>query len=372
MSLPRTHQQAIARLQQMACLDFSGPLLIEPVLHELHRIIDFDTGGYFYPGADGRLDAYVEPSIARECMHTYFDPDALAAERQVIRRSAHDFAAAVRGDHGTQVMEQLLVVPTAQFMRSDFYNLVLRPAELLDCLSLVLRTPHGQGVGALKLYRRPGAARFAPEDAAVLGRLEPWLARTLQPGEMDAQDSVLQDSAVLIATPGGQLLWTSPQADQLMALAFGPRWYRRTELPSALQVLLQRLHAVRRPIQGGASPAVPQLELHNASGWFLLRATEMTAATGQGQAMSIHIAQRAPRALRLLPALRTLGLPQRQHELAYWLVRGLPEEQIAARMGISANTATYHRRQIYTRLGVQSRQELQDFFFAPRDRGALA
>ena len=36
-----------------------------------------------------------------------------------------------------------------------------------------------------------------------------------------------------------------------------------------------------------------------------------------------------------------------------------------ARMGISENTTTYHRRQIYTRLGVQSRLELQDYLFAP-------
>ena len=57
--------------------------------------------------------------------------------------------------------------------------------------------------------------------------------------------------------------------------------------------------------------------------------------------------------------LRALKLPQRQHEMAYWLARGLPEAQIAERMGISANTATYHRRQIYTRLGVHNRQELQ-------------
>ncbi|MFP5442617.1 MAG: LuxR C-terminal-related transcriptional regulator [Betaproteobacteria bacterium] len=35
-------------------------------------------------------------------------------------------------------------------------------------------------------------------------------------------------------------------------------------------------------------------------------------------------------------------------------------------MGISANTATYHRRQIYTRLGVQNRLELQARLLAPR------
>ncbi|BEP96911.1 helix-turn-helix transcriptional regulator [Acidovorax sp. sif1233] len=362
MPFSRIQRRALARLQQLACLDVNGPQLIEPLLHELHHLIAFDTSGYFHPGSDGALDVYIEPSLARDLMHLYFEPQVRASEHKVIRRSAHDFAAAVRDDHGPQVMEQLITVPMGELLRSDFYNLALRPAELLDCLSLVLRTPQGAGVGALKLYRRPQAPRFGAEDAALLARLEPWLARILQPGEVDAHDSVVHESAMLVASPQGQLLWTSPQADRLMALAFGPRWYRRAELPPALQALLQRLEHAR---QGGSVRAPPQLDLRNASGAFSLRATLMAAAAGEGRAAGIHITQRVSRVAQLLPALRALGLPQRQHELAYWLARGLPEAQIATRMGISENTTTYHRRQIYTRLGVQSRLELQDYLFAP-------
>ena len=92
----------------------------------------------------------------------------------------------------------------------------------------------------------------------------------------------------------------------------------------------------------------------------------MSDPKGKSQSVGIHITQRIPRAVQLLPALRALQLPQRQYELAYWLARGLPEAQIAERMGISANTATYHRRQIYMRLGVQNRLELQARLLAPR------
>ncbi|WP_028601206.1 helix-turn-helix transcriptional regulator [Ottowia thiooxydans] len=363
MSLSRVQQQALARVQHMACLDFNGPQLIEALFHELHHLIFFDTGGYFYPGSEGAMGAYIEPSLARDMMHIYFDPEIMASERKVIRRSAHDFAAAVRGDHGPQMMEQLITVPIAELMRSDFYNLTLRPAELLDCLSLVLRTPQGAGVGAIKLYRGTQAPRFGPEEVAMMAQLEPWLARVLQLGEADAKDTVVHDSAMLVASPQGQLLWTSPEADRLMALAFEPRWYRRSELPPALQALLRRLEYAR---QGASLPEPPQLDLHNASGTFSLRATLMEAVAGEGRAVGIAITQRVPRVAKLLPTLRALGLPQRQHELAYWLVRGLPEEQIATRMGISANTATYHRRQVYIRLGVQNRQELQAFLFAPQ------
>ncbi|MBH1963387.1 MAG: helix-turn-helix transcriptional regulator [Comamonadaceae bacterium] len=350
----------------MACLDFSGLTLIEPVLHELHRLIGFDTGVYFHPDASGNLDAYIEPSVAREWMHRYFDPQMAALEHEVVNYSSHDFASAVRYERGVLEMEQLISVPRSAFIRSDFYNQVARPSELQDFLSLVLRTPQGQGVGSLKLCRKPDAPRFTPADIELLARLEPWLARILQNGELNTRESVVHDNAMLVATPQGRLLWSSPQADRLMALAFGLRWYRRSELPLALQELLTRLQSVQQPsLKSARTPslALPQLELHNASGTFTVRSTQMADAKGEGRAVGIHITQRVPRVAHLLSELRALGLPQRQHELAYWLVRGLSEEQIAARMGISANTATYHRRQIYTRLGVKSRKELQGLLF---------
>ncbi|PJI99433.1 DNA-binding CsgD family transcriptional regulator [Acidovorax sp. 69] len=361
MTLSRVQQQAIARLQQMACLDFNGPQLIEPVLYELHQLIGFDTGGYFHPGSENGLDAFVEPSLARDLMHTYFDSTMQQNERKVVLRSTLNFSEAVRCEHGPKVLEQLLSVSVSELLRSDFYNLALRPAELFDCLSLVLRTPQGTGVGTLKLYRSASSPRFGKEDSAMLSRLEPWMARVLQPVESDARDSDVQGSAMLVTTPQGRLLWTSPQTDQLMALAFGPRWQRRCELPEALLLLLQRIRFASSTNINGPASVLPQLDLHNASGTFSLRATQMAAAGGEGQAVGIQITHRVPRVARLLPALRALGLPQRQHELAYWLARGLPEGKIAERMGISVHTATYHRRQIYTRLSVQNRLELQNY-----------
>jgi DNA-binding CsgD family transcriptional regulator len=74
--------------------------------------------------------------------------------------------------------------------------------------------------------------------------------------------------------------------------------------------------------------------------------------------VALHITRRMARGARLLSALQALGLPRRQQELAWWLARGLSESQIAERMGISANTVVYHRRQLYNRLGLQGRQEL--------------
>ena len=352
----RVQRQAIARLHQMACLDFNGPQLIASVLQELHHLIGFDYGGYFYPGSDGELEVFMEAPHMRALMPTYFDNRLLESERRVVTRSARFFSEAVRYEHGPQMLDRLIKVPWDEFLRSDFYNVVIRPADVKDCVSLVLRTPQGQGIGAVKLYRAASSPWFRPEEIKVLGQIESCLARALQFGEMDAGDSVVQGGGLLVASPMGKLLWLSPEAGPMMELAFGPRWRRRTELPPALQLLLQRLQWRRQP--EGTMPLPPQMELRNAGGWFSLRATPLAAATGEEGAVGIHITQRVARTARLLPALGRLGLPQRQYELAYWLARGLPESQIAERMGISANTLVYHRRQLYLRLDVHSRQEL--------------
>lgn len=351
----RVQRQAIARLHQMACLDFNGPQLIASVFQELHQLIDFDYGGYFYPGSDGDLEVFMEAPHMRALMPTYFDNQLLESERKVVSRSARFFSEAVRYEYGPQMLDRLIKVPWSEFQRSDFYNVVVRPADVMDCVSLVLRTSQGGGIGAIKLYRAVSSPRFQREEIAVLAQIEPYLARALQYGEMDAEDSVVQDSALLIATPMGRLLWLSPEAEVLMALAFGPRWRSRTELPPALQLLLQRL---QWSCANGSMPALPQMDLRNASGWFSLRATPLAAASGEGAAVGIHITRRLARVAQLLPALQALDLPQRQHELAYWLARGLSEPQIALRMGVSANTLVYHRRQLYMRLVVHNRKEL--------------
>lgn len=357
----RERTQAIARLHQMACLDWNGPQLIAPVLRELRRIIAFDSGGYFYPGTDGELDAYLENPALQAAMPDYFDPHMLRNERQVFHRSLQRFGEVVRHEHGPHLLEQLIKVPYADLRRSDYYNAVLRPSDVANWMSLVLRTPQGQGIGMLCLYRHGGARSFRLDEAAELAPLEACLARVLQPGELNTDDSVVADSGLLIVAPMGRLLWISPEAERLMPLAFGWRWCanrgdgKGMRLPLALHLLLQRL---QWSWKGGAGPALPQMDWRGAGGWFTLRATRLMATADTNEAVAIQVTQRVPRAARLLAVLQPLALPRRQHELAYWMARGLSEPQIAARLGVSAATVVYHRRVLYERLQVQDRQGL--------------
>lgn len=339
----------------MASLDVGGVRLIEPLLAELGQVVRFDFGGLLYPGSDGAVAAYVQDGPLLDVVAESFDPRILQSEREVLGRSSHDLAGAVAHEYGPKLLRELIQVPMREFQRSDFFNVVARPGEGMEYLKLTLRTPQGVGVGTLFLFREAASPLFTPNDVAHLARLEPHLARILQSGEYDSDHYEVHSEGMLVVTPAGHPLWLSPEAEPLLVMAFGWRWRWRhgAGLPPALLELLRRLDATDLL-------EVPALELQTPQGWFSVRATRMAAAESPHgpQAVALHITRRVARGARLLAALLALDLPQRQHELAWWLARGLSETQTAQRMGISIHTAVYHRRQLYNRLGVMQRQEL--------------
>ncbi|WP_354447996.1 helix-turn-helix transcriptional regulator [Ottowia thiooxydans] len=349
--------QSLARLQTMASLSGGGPQHIVSLLQTLRPSIGFDAGAYVHPGVDeggeGVLETYLENPALQAAMADYYDPRMLQDERRLFQRSLRQFGEAVRHEHGPHQLEQLLKVPYRELLRSDFYNVLLRPADVAHWVSLVLRTPQGRGIGTLIFYRHAGSRPFAQDEVASLAPLEASLAAILEPCDLDTKDSEVHAQGLLIATQQGQPLWISPEAEALMPLAFGWRWRRGAELPAALQELLRRL----TPQSFIPQQQKPQLEVRNSHGWFLLQATRLAAAHGAEDAAAIHVTQRVTRGTRLMRALQALRLPQRQQELAWWLAYGLSETQIAARMDISINTVVYHRRQLYNRLGVMGREE---------------
>lgn len=359
MALHRQATNALAHLRHLARLDASGPELIGSVLESLRALIGFDSSGYFYPGAAGELDVHMEHPTVQAAVPDHFDPRILASEARVFRNVLQHPGDIAHHPSGPQTLAQMLRVPAAELLRSDYYNVVMRPAGVADWLSLPLRAPQGQVVGMLFLFRPARSRPFSADELAMLARLQPSLTRALWASGTDAEarGDVVREG-LLIVSPRGQPLWASPEAEALLAHALGWRWRAHgrslgsAPLPHALQLLIQQLELPGAPAHNMA--------LRNAHGAFELRARRLAACAGHGDAVALHITQRLAHSVRLLEALAETALPPRQRELAYWLARGFPESLIADHMGISANTVVYHRRQLYAALGVATRRDLQE------------
>ena len=344
-------KQAAARIRQLACLDIGGPQLVPLLLDELHDVFEFDTAGYLHVNAEQQLEAYMQDPDVQAIVPIWLDEHMQRHEREVAR----NFTDAVRCEFGPQLKEQLMTIPWRQFQRSDYYNVLLRPLSLQDCVSLIPRLPNGGPVGVFKFYRRSELFSFQRTHLAELARLEPFLAQALRSRPEPETGTDTLGSAQLVTAIDGRLLWLSERAAPLLALAFGSRWRARSELPDALKAVLSQLRRIQR---GDDTDRLPQLEVRNAAGRFTIAAKLLWAAAGDERTVGFHLEHRIPRPLRALTALRGLALPPRQMTVAYWLAQGLAEPAIAARMGISHNTVVYHRRELYGRLGVGHRHEL--------------
>jgi DNA-binding CsgD family transcriptional regulator len=61
--------------------------------------------------------------------------------------------------------------------------------------------------------------------------------------------------------------------------------------------------------------------------------------------------------VRLVDAMRNLPLSAQQREVALLLAQGKTNQQIAAGMGVSINTAGYHVKQLFAKLDAHDRAE---------------
>ena len=345
-------RKALQRIRRLACLDISGPQLAPLLLQELRDVLYFDTAGYFWRNENGDTDLFMEDQAVVDLLPLYMDDYIQKAEREAGR----SFEEGLREDFGPVRTEQMIKLPLRRFLRHDYYNLILRPLGLNQCISLVPRLAGGLPTGSLKLYRRDPRHHFTDEEMRLFGAQERYLAEVLQHTRPAGNEQDLINDAILVATLDGELQWISDQARQIMHLAFSSRWHQHSsDLPGMLRFLLKKLSQLSngRDIQG-----LPQTSITTPHGRFVFKARLMVSTTGQDNVAGIRIEHHRPRHLRILEALRDMHLPPQQSETFYWLSQGFSEQDIAQRMQISINTVVYHRRQLYARFGAANRGEL--------------
>ncbi|HET7884590.1 MAG TPA: response regulator [Bradyrhizobium sp.] len=140
----------------------------------------------------------------------------------------------------------------------------------------------------------------------------------------------------------GNIMWSTPQAQKLLADHLAPAGGEEIVLPVPLLQWLEQAQKGKAGAKAQASfPESPELKLHYMGkagpNEFLLRLAKDSSASLPAEFSS------------------ELGLTTREGEVLSWLAKGKTNRDIAQILGLSPRTVDKHLEQIYAKLGVENR-----------------
>jgi len=357
-------KKALASIRRLSCLGLGGQIAMPAILNELHAFIPSHSNQFYWAGPNQELvNLYDESDILLPFIPLYLEEFHNKREREVV----FTFAETMRRSRRSEVMryrENTLKVDERQFEKHDFYNLTMRPTGLHDGLQLTVME-QGRSIGLLHISRAKGDPEFTERERQLLYSIAPFLAHAQAERTADERVAESPDRGLIIATPAGAIEYLSPQAGHLLVMAQHPVLLSPgVSLPSpgtALPPEVMRLcHDLMRIFENKAPSSVPACQIANAWGVFTFRAfwLDRTAQEQEAPLIGISIERLEPLALKLWRLAENLPLSGREIEVCLPLALGQPRAEIAERIGVSENTAINHCRNIYAKLGVQSRAEL--------------
>ena len=353
----------MAQIRQLCCLGLGREAAAPALVRLLLRLIPGFSASLFFSDENGELvNIYDENPALTEVGPLYVsefyngrDSDKYLSFTELFRR----------GFVGMR-LDQFITVDRRTWERSDLYNLIFRPLGYDGSgLRLAVRD-RGRPLFGVVISRGVGDAEFAASDLDLLVALEPYLAHAYVSSPSVAplvESDAEEDQGLVITDREGRMRYLSPQARVLLFYAthdeVAPgklRADRKVELPPPVV----RLACMMAQVFEGKAPPAPPVHCHeNGWGQFVFRAHWLEGEGAEPPLVGIRISRREPLPVRLLRRIDRLPLSERQVEVSLHLAAGLTYAAIAERMGVSRPTAIYHAQEVFNKLNVVSRAELQ-------------
>ena len=348
--MPLKRSRELSRLRDLCALDLPTPLLMPSLLAELHALVPSSRNLFDWCDGQGSLTRYcIEGPVDEAVARLYFAEFHNRREAEVMPA----FAQAVRSG---AVLNSAAQLDSARFLNSALYAEIWRPQGFRYRVELIVRSPAGQPLGSLVLYRGPGDPCFTAAEEARLLPLLPHLAQALsrdavprcppthwQPAPEPAESLLLDDT--------GRLRHASAGAKQLLLLA-GPG--PGPQPADAMDALLLQLHAAARQ-------ALVTRQVDSPWGRFEFKARRLDALDGTAPCWTeVQVRRFEPRELADERCLRRFDLSGGQTAVARLLLQGLAQADVAQRLAVAPSTVVDHTRKLYQRLGVRSARELVD------------
>jgi len=354
--------RTMAQIRQLCCLGLGPQAIAPPLTRLLLRLIPGLSVTFFFTDADGELvNFYDENPGTAQVAPLYVDEFYKRRESDVVISITDGLRLGMVGVR----LGHLLKVDQRTWERSDLYNLILRPVDYCDAVQVAVRECE-RPLGVVKISRDAGAPEFTTRDLDFLVALEPHLAhafaslpRVAPLVESDAEEN----QGLIITDREGRMRYLSPQARVLLFYAthakIAPGKLRsavKLRLPPAVARLARMLG---KSFEGRAATMPPVHHHENAWGQFVFRAYWLDALGAEPPLVCIRINREEPLSVRLMRRMEHLPLSERQLAVSLHVASGLTYEAIAERLGISRSTVIFHAQEVFNKLGIASRAELQ-------------
>lgn len=359
---PRRALEDIRRL----CVSGSGTRLAVPAVARMLRpLLGIDSCFFFWIDGPGEVsEVFTDPPPPAGLLELYAEEFHDAREDDALPR----FSESLRRGPAVATLE----LSRLQRQRSAFYHEILRPIRSGYQAWLVLRDGR-RPLGLMALHRSASAGPFDDGERLRMERLVPLLVHALSaPGE-DAPMAPTGESAMLVLSETGDLLYVAPGATELLAMATSRLNWPRPSTDRPDRLLPAPVRELTRTLLAAESGAdIPPPAWSTRSGWgrFTFRAYPLDPASGDLRAIAVVVSREAPAPFLVAGAVVGAPLSPRQKELCVHLAGGASYGEIATRMGISRHTVVEYSQAVFDRLGVRGREALVDRLIpVPRSSG---
>jgi len=337
-------------LRQLCNLGVPAPVLLPSLLPVVRTLISASHAAFFYADASGNMsNMYAERMLPPEAMTRYYE--------RHYRADASAFSKSYRRlvDASDPVSYRTL---TATERSSEYFRDVLSLLDVGHIMYGIVRaqTSGREPIGQLSLYRPESDKPFKAEDAEALRDVLHYLGHALVAtpfAQVATPADQVAEEAMAVLDDAGNTLFADDGWLRLVRLARG-------EPISPLQASTEP-RALREFLQGVAkAAAAAQNSLHSVDspwGKFAFR-HHVLKGDGGTKATALVVSRLAVASIRLTEGAARLQLSSQQREVALMIALGLTNAEIGEKLGVSVNTAGYHVKQVFAKLGVHERNEV--------------
>ena len=351
-----TSNRQFALIRKLCGLGLPAQTLAPSLLPALRELIPSHSAAVFW--VDERFEMtglYAERLLPPEAMARYYEHHYESA----VNGFPAAFAERAAADDPVSVRKLTKAEQT-----SDYFREVLSQLDAYQILYGVLRDAT-RPIGQISFYRGARDHEFGRHDQSVLRGLLRYLSVGLRPQpslpRSLPQAEVVEEWLGIVANDGS-LISASPDWLRLVRLlamkAVAPRHAREEE-----RVVAEFLRRICARLEGPGGAMLNVIDAHYDSTWgrFRIRAYRLPDPDRRRpDHVGILVGRLEPRALALARGTGASGLSPQQREVALLLADGKSNQEIAHSLALTLNTANYHVKQVFARLRVHNRQQVED------------